>query len=66
MRAKTYLLSVGYLAQMFQKPPTTIAAILDEAGIAPELSINGVNHFGEAGYNALAERFEPKGKPIHG
>jgi hypothetical protein len=55
---KAFLMSLGYLSQLLQKSPAAIERILDEAGIAPAVSINGVRHYDEAAYLAVSDDLE--------
>jgi hypothetical protein len=58
MKPKTYLMSKGHLSQLLQRSPKQIDAILDAASIAPEVCINGVDHYGSDAYMAVSDHLE--------
>lgn len=63
MTSKTkHLESVGHLCQTFQRSYGSIVRTLDEIGMEPEITINGVPHYGEQQIEKLAERLQ-KSKP---
>jgi hypothetical protein len=58
-----HLESIGHLCQSFQRSYGSIKRTLEEIGAEPELTINGIPHYGEEQIEALAERLQQASKP---
>ena len=58
LRAKTHLMSLGFLSQQLQRSPSAIEDTLDALDIAPALKQDGIAYFDEAAYCALADHYE--------
>jgi hypothetical protein len=58
LRAKTYLMSLGFLSQHLQRSPASIEAALDALGIAPEVNQNGIGYYSEDAFCQLADKYE--------
>ncbi len=58
MKPKSYQMSLGYLATLLQRSPAELERMLEDLGIAPAVSIDGIHHFDEDAYCALADAVE--------